>query len=139
MPYRPVTTRVNLLDHFRNELYHPEKYTTHLKIESPIAETTITRRVARKRLLKSYCRLKTQEPQSLAELTREDIDQFLMRFTVHTDYLVAKRPMVEAFYILKELKEGKFIHVPFGVQEAEQMICLAAELKYFDTEVYLLK
>lgn len=139
MPYRPVTTRVNLLDHFRNELYHPEKYTTHLKIESPIAETTITRRVARKRLLKSYCRLKTQEPQSLAELTREDIDQFLMRFTVHTDYLVAKRPMVEAFYILKELKEGKFIHVPFGVQEAEQMICLAAELKYFDKAVDLLK
>ncbi|KAL4212927.1 hypothetical protein CU097_007618 [Rhizopus azygosporus] len=134
------TVERNLLDHFREELYHPEKYVPDPNVQSysPLVKTTITRRLTRKRLLKSYWRLKTKDPQRLAELTRQDIDQFISRFVVNSDDLVAKRPMVQIFYILQELKNGRFEQVSFGPNEAEHMICLAAELKWTDKCLALL-
>ncbi|CAO3697972.1 unnamed protein product [Rhizopus stolonifer] len=134
---KPQTT---LLDHFRKELYQPNKYTKpESTVYRPFTETVMARRNARKRLFKRYWRLKTRSPQQLAQLTRKDVDFFITKFTVVSDNLLSKRPMIEAYYILKELKEGRFIHVPFGNQEAERMICLAAELKWTDKTMALLK
>ncbi|KAI9247856.1 hypothetical protein BY458DRAFT_526810 [Sporodiniella umbellata] len=126
------------LEGFRSELYNsgninlPKSANLSLSVEKVIA-----RRLARKRLLKSYWRLKMHNPQKLKKLSAEDVQLFIQRFSVYSGDIVSKRPMIESFYILREIKDRVFTQVTFTDAQAERMIFLATELKWFDKAVAL--
>jgi pentatricopeptide repeat protein len=90
--------------------------------------------------MKLYKSLK-QRPQLLTQLTQQDVDNLLGRFTsTPPDDATVNGPLLTAFGILDDWKKGTvFQHLPFRQQDAETMIYLACELDWTDRAEALLK
>jgi hypothetical protein len=138
-PARTTPTR-NLIESFRSELYHPSTSADLDPSYSSLVRKTIMRRESRKRLIKLYKNLK-QRPQLSAQLTQQDVDHFLGRFTsILPDDATVKGPLLTAFEILDDWKKGNvFQHLLFRQKDLETMISLACELNLTDRAHGLLK
>ncbi|RCH83258.1 hypothetical protein CU098_000892, partial [Rhizopus stolonifer] len=129
IPPKPKNT---LFEDFRHEIYQPSLNTTDTSLYNPHVRKTIHRRESRKRLMQWYKQLKRQSPALLAQLTQDDLDQFIERFasTHHPDDPSAQTSLLQALHILDDLKRGDlFLQATFRVQDAERMIYYASMLQ----------
>ncbi|KAI8992670.1 hypothetical protein BDB01DRAFT_779245 [Pilobolus umbonatus] len=120
-----------ILTMFRNELYQRVKHSDkNLEEYSSNVRKVIKRRHTRQRLLHLYRLMKKQQPLLLSQLSQQDVDLFISKFSdVNPDSPASHKPIMDALQILQDLKKGYlFKNATFNLNHVEKMIYLTAEL-----------